>query len=93
MLDLLDLLGAADVPEAEGLLQRAWASDDRQDRLAVTVPEAARLMGLKPEGMWKLVIRGDVPSFKLGGRRLVPMAELQRLVTLGEPVRSSSTSS
>jgi excisionase family DNA binding protein len=51
------------------------------DRLAVSVPEAARLLGISAPLVWKMVARSEIRTVKVRRRRLVPMAELQRLVS------------
>jgi len=40
--------------------------------LAVTVPEAARLLSISPSMAWELVLRGHLRSVKIGSRRVVP---------------------
>ncbi len=48
--------------------------------LLLSVPEAARLLGVGVTFGWMLVHNGDVPSVRLGRRVLVPRADLERLV-------------
>ena len=50
------------------------------DRLAVSVNEAAELIGLGRDVTYRLVLGGDIPSFKVGSRRLVPVAGLREYV-------------
>ncbi len=52
-------------------------------RLAVSVAEAAAALGVSRGGMYRHVQAGTVRSVKIGGRRLVPVAELERLVAAG----------
>lgn len=50
------------------------------ERLAVSVDEAARLIGVNRAHLYPLVMGGTVPSFKLGARRLIPVEGLRRWV-------------
>ena len=50
------------------------------ERLAVSVNEAAELIGLGRDVTYRLVMSGEVPSFKVGTRRLVPIAGLREYV-------------
>ena len=49
-------------------------------KLAVSVNEAADLIGLKRDLLYRLVMSGDIPSFKVGSRRVVPVAGLREYV-------------
>ncbi len=48
--------------------------------LAVSVPEAARLLGLSRSTTYTAVKNGDIPSVRVGGRILVPMNRLLALI-------------
>ena len=48
--------------------------------LAVSVPEAGRLLGLSRSSAYEAVKRGDIPSVRIGGRVLVPLHRLEELV-------------
>lgn len=50
------------------------------DRITVDVATAAKLVGLSRAAFYPLVMSGDVPSFKVGRRRLVPVAGLESWV-------------
>ena len=43
----------------------------------VTVDEAGRALGVSRSTVWRLIKRGDLPSVRRGGRRLVPTAALR----------------
>ncbi len=47
------------------------------DPITVNVTTAARLVGVSRASLYPLVMSGDIPSFKLGRRRLVPVASLE----------------
>jgi len=48
--------------------------------LAVTVPEAARLLGVSPALAYELIARGDLNAVRLGRRLVVPVASLRDLI-------------
>jgi excisionase family DNA binding protein len=48
-----------------------------EERLAVSVKEAARLLGISPEVAYRAVQEGEIPSIRIGGRILVPRAGLE----------------
>jgi excisionase family DNA binding protein len=43
------------------------------ERLVVSVPEAARLLGISRTHAYELIARGELPSIRLGRRILVPL--------------------
>lgn len=48
-----------------------------EDRIAVDVETAAEMLGISRGALYPLVMSGDVPSFKVGRRRLVPIDGLR----------------
>ena len=52
------------------------------DRLTVTIPEAARLLGVSRESAYKAARAGQIPTVAFGRRRLVPVARLRALLGL-----------
>ncbi len=48
--------------------------------LAVPVTEAARLLGLRRESVYRCIAAGELRAVVLGGRKLVPMVELERVL-------------
>ena len=50
------------------------------DDLAVSVDRAAEMLGLKRDLMFKLVLGGDISSFKVGSRRLISVEALREYV-------------
>lgn len=48
--------------------------------LAISVPEAGRLLGLSRSTTYEAVKRGDIPSVRIGGRVLVPLRRLEELI-------------
>ena len=43
----------------------------------VTVEEAGRTLGVSRSTIWRLIQRGDLPSVRRAGRRLVPARAIQ----------------
>ena len=43
----------------------------------VTVDEAGLALGVSRSTVWRLIRRGDLPSVRRGGRRLVPSSAVQ----------------
>lgn len=50
------------------------------ERLSHPVPEAAVLLGIGVRSAWTLVDRGDLVSFKSGGRRLVAREDIDAYI-------------
>ena len=50
------------------------------DRLVLTVTEAARALGISRALAYELVARGELPALFLGRRRVIPRRALEALV-------------
>jgi excisionase family DNA binding protein len=70
---------STDVP-LEGSTRRVLPQPSNEDRLVVSVGEAAELLGISRAFAYELVARGDLPVIRLGRRRLVPKVALHALV-------------
>ena len=44
----------------------------------VTIEQVGRTLGVSRSTVWRLIQRGDLPSVRRGGRRLVPASAVQR---------------
>lgn len=53
------------------------------EQLAVSVDSAARSLGISRRSLFNLIARGEIRSVKIGGRRLIPVAQLHELVERG----------
>ena len=49
-------------------------------RLAISVSETAQMLGISRARLYPLISRGEIPSFKIGGRRLVPVKALESFI-------------
>jgi excisionase family DNA binding protein len=63
------------------------AAPSSQERLTLTVEEAAAALGVSRAFAYDAVRRGDIPAIKIGGRILIPKMLLNRMLELpgGEP--------
>lgn len=41
------------------------------DRLAYSVPDVCRLLGIAPATLYRIIARGQLRSVRMGGRRLI----------------------
>lgn len=56
---------------------------DIGNRLCITVPEAAKLLGISRNFAYELVKRKQLPVIKFGKRLLIPRAALQKMLEKG----------
>jgi excisionase family DNA binding protein len=56
-----------------------------EDRLTVTVEEAAKKLGISRAFAYEAVNSGDIPTIRIGRRILVPKAALHRLLAGEQP--------
>jgi excisionase family DNA binding protein len=59
-----------------------------KDILAVDIREAARRLGLSPRTVATLVSRRELPSCKVGRRRIIPIAALEAFIRTGHRVET-----
>ncbi len=55
----------------------------REETATITVPEAAKKLGIGRNQAYEGVKAGEIPSIRIGGRILVPRAALERLLETG----------
>jgi len=60
-----------------------YASAVVESPLLLSVADAARLLGIGERHCWDLIAAREIRSVKLGQRRLVPRAEIERIATSG----------
>lgn len=56
------------------------APDIRPDRLAVSPSEAAGMLGISKPSFYNLLNSGQIPSIRVGQRRLISVLALRRFV-------------
>ncbi len=61
----------------------------KQERLTVTVEEAAAVLGISRAFAYLLVARNELPSLKLGRRVVIPRRALDRLLDVEPAVTAS----
>lgn len=61
-------------------------ASDGDDRWAVSIPEMGRRLDVSRATAYRLVASGELPSVRLGRRRVVPLAVIERKLVdaLGE---------
>lgn len=53
---------------------------DRPERLAISVPEAAGMLGISRRLAYELAARDELPVLRLGGRVLILRRPLERML-------------
>lgn len=53
---------------------------DLESRLCITVPEAARMLGVSRNFAYELVRRHELPAVRFGKRLLIPRAALEKML-------------
>lgn len=69
---------------------RENSRDITSERLTFTVREVAQRLGVSSKLVYQQIERGDIKALTFGRRRLIPKAELNRLVA---PLESASNTS
>ncbi len=85
--ELQEALAAAVAAGEQGSGLAAGAIASLEERLTLTVEEAATLLGISRAFAYEAVGRGEVPSIRIGRRILVPKAALQRLLAAEQAER------
>lgn len=63
------------------MVQAVERATHAPERRAVSVPEAARLLGISVTTAWKLVYADTIRVVRLGRAVRVPLAEIERILT------------
>ena len=58
---------------------------NKNDKMIFSVTEAAKVFGISRNLAYGAVIRGEIPSIKIGRRILVPKIALDRMLNVGSP--------
>jgi excisionase family DNA binding protein len=62
--------------------KRAQGAEEIQ-RETHGIPEAARIVGVSRNHMYQAVARGEVPSIRIGHRRVIPKAIIRKMLAEG----------
>lgn len=54
---------------------------DQSDRVTLSIAEATRILGIGKSSLYQEIHAGRLRSFKLGTRRLIPMAAIRDWMT------------
>jgi excisionase family DNA binding protein len=59
------------------------------ERLALSIPEAAKRLGISRSLAYVAAHKGEIPTFRIGNRMLVPVEALNRIIsgTIGNNLR------
>jgi excisionase family DNA binding protein len=71
---------SARVKRAVEILDTEVALVDRPERLVLSVPEAAEILGISRRLTYQLAGRGELPAVRLGGRIVILLRPLERLL-------------
>lgn len=52
---------------------------DQEKPLAYSVSEAATIMRVSTNTVYRLVAKGEIPSVRIGGRVFIPRAKLEKI--------------
>jgi excisionase family DNA binding protein len=54
----------------------------KQERLTMTIPQAAARLGIGRNQAYEAARRGEIPALRIGHRLLVPVAAFEHMITL-----------
>jgi excisionase family DNA binding protein len=54
--------------------------ENQTERMTLTIPEAAKALGIGRNAGYEAARRGDIPTIRIGKRLLVPRAALERML-------------
>lgn len=55
-------------------------TESNEERLAISIPETAKLLGLSRNSTYEAARRGELPTLIIGRRILVPLSALKKLL-------------
>ena len=64
-------------------MKRGQSSPRIDNRLCITVPEAAAMLGVSRNFGYELVKQGQLPVIRFGKRLLIPRAALEKMLERG----------
>ena len=60
----------------------AMQAEDRHGRVAISIPEAARRLGIGRNQGYECAKRGEIPTIRLGKRMVVPLAAFEAMLAV-----------
>jgi excisionase family DNA binding protein len=54
--------------------------ENQTERMTLTIPEAAKALGIGRNAGYEAARRGEIPTIRIGKRLLVPRAALERML-------------
>jgi excisionase family DNA binding protein len=69
-------------PSASAARRAAQADRGQDDRLAYSVPEAARRLGVSPMTLYREIAAGRLAAIRIRDRLLIPRIVLERLIAV-----------
>ena len=57
--------------------------DPSDESATMSIPEAAAMAGISRSSRYRAADKGEIPTIRIGGRRLVPTAVLYRMLVTG----------
>jgi excisionase family DNA binding protein len=76
------MAGKAERPKKPKTLAEVKAAKDWRERVTVRVPECAEILDISRTTAYDAARAGDIPTVKIGGRLLVPVAGLKKKLGL-----------
>ena len=77
-------LAVVDSSRQDGESWKTGLASDGDPRLAVGLSRASRMLDVNVRTLWRYVQAGALPSFKIGRRRLIPVAAIRILLSEAE---------
>ena len=62
------------------MMADSMGENSRVERLCMTIPEAARVLGVSRNFGYELARRGEIPVIRFGRRMVVPRAALEKML-------------
>lgn len=53
-------------------------------RYALSIPEAAEVLGISEQLAYDAALKGEIPSIKIGSRRVVPVRRLEEMLGMAQ---------
>ena len=74
-------------------MKRIWAERKETLKGVLTIVEVAEVLRVHPTTIYRLVKRGDIPGFKIGGNWRINRASLDLWLSAASPLHLTSSAS